>query len=170
MKDTHCSMKFTGFPFFHSPTTLSYHSSQPSFSWKISHSCPSINFLIWPHPLGYGILENRVQMPLLPESPAAGTVPATVSKQETMQQYLLRHLLTPHSDRALSIPSVALDPSLTHYLFICSATLLNINYTSDIKLGIGERVLKRQDIFLCLSYSEFLEVGNIAKSPHSSIA
>ena len=109
-------------------------------------------------------------MSLLPESPATGTVPATISKQETMEQHLLGCLLTPHLDRALSIPSIALAPSLTHFLFICSATSLKADCMSDIKLGIGERVMKRQDIVLCLSYSEFLEVGNIAPSPHGSIA
>lgn len=110
-------------------------------------------------------------MSLLPESPATGTVPATISKQETMEQYLLGCLLTPHLDRALSIPSIALAPSLTHFLFICSATSLKADCMSDIKLGIGKRVMKRQeDIVRCLSYSEFLEVGNIAPSPHGSIA
>lgn len=85
-------------------------------------------------------------MPFLPEFPAR--VLDTLSKQEmikTMPPWL--YFLIPHMEGALSIPSIAFLSSLTHlFLYFFSNCLLNIDYVSDVKLGVGGRVMKRQAV------------------------
>ena len=78
--------------------------------------------------------------------------------------------LIPYPERTLSIPSIAFLSSLAHlFIYLLSNCLLNIDYVSDMRLGIGGRVMNDEktsslDIFISLSYIELLEVGNMPES------
>lgn len=107
-------------------------------------------------------------MPFLPVFLAIGTMPGTLSKQEMIKMIPpWLYVLILYSERTLSIPSITFLSSLAHlFIYLLSNCLLNIDSVSDMRLGIGGRVMNDEktsslDIFISLSYIELLEVGNM---------
>lgn len=110
-------------------------------------------------------------MPFLPVFLAIGTMPGTLSKQEMIKMIPpWLYVLIPYSERTLSIPSIAFLSSLAHlFIYFLGNCLSSIDYVSDMRLGIGGRVMNDEktsslDIFISISYIELLEVGNMPES------